>query len=142
MSIQLEHANLCVRDVDETLRFLQAAFPEFIIRYDKTSAEDERWVHVGTDTTYIALSVATKTLSKDWIPYSGFPGVNHLAYVVDSIEDIRVRLHKAGYKDSTIDNNHPFRKRLYFHDSEGNDWEFVEYLSNNFDERNDYKLAE
>ena len=42
MSIQLEHANLCVRDVDETLRFLQAAFPEFIIRYDKTSAEDER----------------------------------------------------------------------------------------------------
>ena len=55
---------------------------------------------------------------------------------------VRKCAHKACYKDSTIDNNHPFRKRLYFHDSEGNDWEFVEYLSNNFDERNDYKLAE
>ena len=32
MTARLEHANLCVRDVDAMLRFLQTAFPEFHIR--------------------------------------------------------------------------------------------------------------
>jgi len=39
-----------------------------------------------------------------------------------------------------LQNNHLFRKRLYFYDPEGRDWEFVEYLSKNVEERNDYTL--
>ena len=31
MSLQLEHANLIVRDIDGMLRFLNTAFPEFKI---------------------------------------------------------------------------------------------------------------
>ena len=46
----------------------------------------------------------------------------------------------AGYVDSTVPNSHPFRKRVYFNDAEGNDWEFVEYLSQDPLERNDYEL--
>ena len=42
--------------------------------------------------------------------------------------------------DSTVPNSHPFRKRVYFNDAEGNDWEFVEYLSQDPLERNDYEL--
>ena len=42
--------------------------------------------------------------------------------------------------DSTVPNFHPFRKRVYFNDAEGNDWEFVEYLSQDPLERNDYEL--
>jgi len=34
MSVRLEHANLCVRDIEEMIRFLQAAFPEFQVRGD------------------------------------------------------------------------------------------------------------
>ena len=48
----------------------------------------------------------------------------------------------AGYRDYTPPNAHPHRKRMYFYDPEGNDWEFVQYLSQDPAERNDYKLPE
>ena len=58
MTVRLEHANLCVRNIDEMIRFLQTAFPEFRIRHDATGADGTRWVHVGTDETYLALNQA------------------------------------------------------------------------------------
>ena len=140
MSSQLEHANLCVSDIDGMIMFLQTALPDFIIRHDEPDNYGDRWVHIGNDKTYIALNNSTQKDSSDWIPYSGKLGVNHLGYMVDSVEQVRSRLRAAGYIESTVENNHLFRKRLYFYDSEGRDWEFVEYLSKNVEERNDYTL--
>jgi catechol 2,3-dioxygenase-like lactoylglutathione lyase family enzyme len=77
-----------------------------------------------------------------WKPYDGVPGVNHVAYEVDDVDAIRSRMLAAGYSESTPPNNHPYRKRLYFYDPEGNDWEFVQYLSQNPSERNDYTLPD
>jgi len=142
MSAQLEHANLCVSDIDGMIKFLQTALPDFIIRHDETDNDGDRWVHIGNDKTYIALNNSTQKDLSDWAPYSGKPGVNHLGYMVDSVEQVRSRLRAAGYIESTVENNHPFRKRLYFYDPEGRDWEFVEYLSENLEERNDYTLAD
>ena len=142
MSSQLEHANLCVLDIDGMIKFLQTALPDFIIRHDETDNDGDRWVHIGNDKTYIALNNSTQKDLSDWAPYSGKPGVNHLGYMVDSVEQVRSRLRSGGYIESTVENNHPFRKRLYFYDSEGRDWEFVEYLSVNLKERNDYTLAD
>jgi hypothetical protein len=121
---------------------LQTALPDFIIRHDETDTDGDRWVHIGNNKTYIALNNSTQKDSSEWAPYSGKPGVNHLGYIVDSVEQVRSRLQSAGYIESTVENNHPFRKRLYFYDSEGRDWEFVEYLSKNLEERNDYTLAD
>lgn len=142
MKIKLEHANLCVRNIDEMIRFLQTAFPEFRIRHDETDNDGMRWVHIGTDETYIALNQSTKEPEKHWTPYGSIPGVNHLAYEVDDVEAIRKRLKSGGYKDSTVPNKHPYRKRIYFFDSEGNDWEFVQYLSDKPAMRNDYELPD
>lgn len=141
MSVRLEHANLCVRDIDAMIRFLQTAFPEFRIRRDVLEG-DARWVHIGTDETYIALNAARRQPAEAWTPYEGTPGVNHLAYEVDDVDGLRSRLRAAGYRDSTVPNAHPFRKRVYFYDPEGNDWEFVEYFSSDPAERNDYELAD
>ena len=44
--------------------------------------------------------------------------------------------------DSTVPNEHPQRQRVYFYDSEGNDWEFVEYASDDPAERNDYEIPD
>jgi hypothetical protein len=140
MSTQLEHANLCVIDIDGMIKFLQTALPDFIIRHDETDRDGDRWVHIGNDKTYITLNNSTQKDSSDWSPYSGKPGVNHLGYIVDSVDQVRNRLRAGGYIESTVANNHPFRKRLYFYDLEGRDWEFVEYLSDNTEERNDYRL--
>jgi catechol 2,3-dioxygenase-like lactoylglutathione lyase family enzyme len=142
MAARLEHANLCVRDIDDMVRFLQTAFPEFRVRGQGLSNEGVRWLHFGTDETYVALSQSRKQLAQHWTPYEGLPGVNHLAYEVDDVDSLRQRMSSAGYKDSTPPNKHPHRKRVYFYDQEGNDWEFVQYLSQDPAERNDYSLPD
>ena len=99
-------------------------------------------MHIGTDDTYIALNPASMEPQTPWRPYEGVPGINHLAYEVDDVEALRGRLKSAGYKDSTVPNAHPYRKRVYFYDPEGNDWEFVQYLSDDPAKRNDYHLPD
>ena len=137
MSLQLEHANLIVRDIDGMLRFLNTAFPEFKIRGEGMS-NGRRWLHVGTENTYLALNEASSEPAQPGLPYSGKPGLNHLGYEVDDADALRARMVTAGYQDSTVPNDHPFRKRVYFYDPEGNDWEFVQYLSDIPEERNAY----
>ena len=142
MTVRMEHANLTVRDVDGMIRFLQAAFPEFQVRRDVTGSDGSRWVHIGTADNYLALNPASAKPGIPWMPYSGRAGVNHLGYEVDDAEALRQRLLAAGYKESTVQNAHPHRKRVYFYDAEGNDWEFVQYLSSDPAQRNDYDLPD
>jgi catechol 2,3-dioxygenase-like lactoylglutathione lyase family enzyme len=142
MNVRLEHANLIVRDLEGTLRFLRAAFPEFRVRGEGRTWQGTRWVHVGTDESYLALSEATREPAERWVPYAGKPGLNHLGFEVEDAEALRARLRAAGYADSTVPNAHPHRKRVYFHDAEGNDWEFVQYLSDDPALRNDYALRD
>jgi len=142
MTARLEHANITVQDIDAAILFLRTAFPEFRIRFDRTDPRGRRWVHVGTDDCYICLTQSTAVPEQRWAPYSGFPGINHLGYEVDDVEALRERLRSAGYQDSTVPNNHPYRKRIYFHDRDGNDWEFVQYLSDDPAKRNDYELCD
>lgn len=141
MHVRMEHANLSVRHFDEAVRFVKTAFPVFEVRYEGVN-NGRRWMHIGTDDTYLALSEATAEAAEAWTPYSGKPGVNHLGFVVDDADAVRGRLAAAGFRDSTYPNNHPHRKRVYFYDADGNDWEFVEYLSDDPAERNDYALPD
>ena len=142
MAIRLEHANLAVRDIDGIIRFLQTALPSFRIRHDETEPDGQRWVHIGNDETYIALNKATEVPAENWVPYSSKPGTNHLGYEVDDVDALRARMLDAGYRDSTYPNTHPHRRRVYFYDDEGNDWEFVQYLSDRPSDRNDYELPD
>jgi len=142
MKIRLEHANLAVRDVEEMIRFLTTAFPDFSVRREGKGWRGGRWVHLGTAETYIAIDEALEEPAEPWVPYAGRPGLNHLGYEVDDAEGLRRRLTEAGYRDSTVPNAHPWRKRVYFHDAEGNDWEFVEYRSDDPAKRNDYDLPD
>ena len=143
MTMRMEHANMCVRDLDAMVKFLKTAFPEWRVRGEgKTMDGESTWMHIGDDDNYIALSPATRDGDKSWKPYCGAPGVNHLAYIVDDADEIEERMLAAGYKESTVANNHPHRKRVYFNDPEGNDWEFVQYFSDDPAERNDYDLPD
>jgi catechol 2,3-dioxygenase-like lactoylglutathione lyase family enzyme len=141
MAVRLEHANLFVKDIEGMIRFLQTAFPEFRVRGEGI-CNGCRWVHLGTDETYLSLNQAYAEPEKAWTPYRGLPGVNHLAYEIDDVEALCKRMKLAGYRDSTPPNKHPHRMRRYFYDAEGNDWEFVQYLSKDPSERNDYKLPD
>lgn len=140
MHSTLEHANLSVRDIDGMVDFLTTALPDFSIRHDHTDADGRRWVHVGNAHSYVALNQARE--DRTFTPYAGQRGCNHLGWVVDDVQTTRKRLTRAGYVESTYPNAHPHRTRVYFNDAEGNDWEFVEYHSDEPALRNDYALAD
>ena len=142
MSIRLDHANLTVRDVDACVRFLTTAFPEFRVRGGGTAWTGSRWVHLGNDSVYLALHAASAERAGAWIPYGGEPGLNHVGFEVDDVAALRARLAAAGYRETTVPNEHPYRTRVYFADAEGNDWEFVEYASDDPSRRNDYAIPD
>ena len=50
------------------------------------------------------------------------------------------RLAVAGMQPSDVSalDEHPYRRRVYYIDGNGLDWEFVEYLSEDLACRNDY----
>ena len=139
MTVRMEHANLTVRDIDSSLAFLKTAFPHFEMRAEGGDGGN-RWMHVGTADTYIALNQARREAASRRVPYDGVPGVNHLGYEVDDVDALERRMNTAGYRNSTYPNSHPHRKRVYFYDPDGNDWEFVQYYSDDPAERNDYEL--
>ena len=138
MNARLEHANLCVDNIDAMLKFVLCAFPEFHVRHDSGIGDPKRWVHVGDDEHYLALNQPREPSAAKRQPYSQQPGLNHLGFVVDDAEAVRNRLLAAGYQESYFAESHPARRRVYFYDAEGNDWEFVQYFSEDAAKRNDY----
>lgn len=140
MIARLEHANLSVMDVDAMLGFILAAFPEFRVRHDSGSSDPERWVHVGDADTYIALNRArTGTAARAHSYYT--PGFNHVGFVVEDLDALRARLLAGGYREEPSPNRHPARRRAYFWDPQGGEWEFVQYLSADKAQQNDYLLT-
>jgi len=142
MESYLEHANITVIDVDEAIRFLQTAMPDWQVRADVSSEESIclRWVHLGTDTTYVAIEYRGATQKGPHEPYVN-PGVNHLGFVVKDVDAVSKRLTDAGYSEGLTSPDNPNRRRIYFFDKEGNEYEFVEYIKSDFDSRNDYSDA-
>ena len=132
MTVYIEHANLYVSDLDEGVRFVQTAMPEFEVRGHGVS-NDERWVHIGTESSYLALYEASDPESLRTSK------LNHIGFVVDDVASTRERLLRAGYQEGFIADVHPARKRLYFLDRDGLEWEFVEYLTEDAAERNVYE---
>ena len=142
MESYLEHANITVIDVDEAIRFLQTAMPDWKVRADVSSEESDcrRWVHLGTDTTYLAIEDRGATQKGPHEPYVN-PGVNHLGFVVKDVDAISKRLTDAGYSKGISSPDNPHRRRIYFFDNEGNEYEFVEYLTSEIASHNNYSDA-
>ena len=131
----LEHANITVNNLEQAVTFFSTAFPHFKERGGGES-NGRKWIHFGDATTYIALNTSNqeKSIAKN---YSS-SGINHLGFVVQNVEQIAKRLLDAGYKRSFPKQVEKFRIRDYFFDGDGNEFEFVEYLSENESERNYY----
>ena len=134
--IRLEHANLSVTDPDATTRFLQAAFPDFRVRGEGKDGLGRPWRHVGNNDFYVALQSVPHNPGR--APYGNDVGLNHLGWEVDNLDALVERMREAGFEPNLSADDHPARNRRYFYDPDGNDWEFVTYLSDDPAERNDY----
>ncbi len=133
--IYLEHANITVNDLQEAIRFFQTAFPHFKIRGSGTDMRE--WVHLGDDDTYIAINQAKQNDLKPDKNYDTI-GINHLGFVVNDVEEIANNLLNNGYKRDYPKQEERFRIRDYFADADGNQYEFVQYLSEIVEEKNSY----
>ncbi len=136
-NIYLEHANITVNDLQEAIKFFQTAFPHFKIRGGGNN--EREWVHIGDDNTYIALNQAKQNdlgVSKNYDSV----GINHLGFVVANVEEIANNLLSRGYKRDFPKQVERFRIRDYFADKDGNQYEFVQYLSEVVQEKNSYAV--
>jgi hypothetical protein len=132
----LEHANITVASIDKAIQFLGTAFPEFQIR-GQGQGETRRWLHFGNQQTYIALQQNNiNTAAQDSIYVNS--GINHLGLVVEDVSSISANLAAKGYvkTDSSVDET--YRKRVYFIDDNQVEWEFIEYLSEKHQFKNQY----
>ena len=134
--MKLEHANLSVADVEGMERFLLAAFPDFRRRGEGLDGQGRPWRHVGNDDFYVALQKVPENAGIT--PYGNDTGLNHLGWEVDDVATLEERMQAAGFEPNMRADEHPARRRRYYYDPDGNDWEFVQYLTGNVDERNDY----
>jgi len=136
----IEHANITVPDIDSAIRFIKIVAPDFQVRRDEKPLNSYRWVHIGNEHYYLALQEAhlDATPQHRLQPYKNY-GINHLAFVVENIAEIEKNLLENGYKrgiDTPIEKH---RKRAYFYDDVGFEWEPIEYLSKNPEEKFQYE---
>jgi len=135
MAARLEHANINVRNIDEAIRFITTAFPEYRVR-GRGAVEGRPWVHVGTDSSYVALNEYPSDAQS--AGEFGAEPLNHLGFAVDDVEALAKRLLAAGFKEGFVAPAHRYRLRKYFLDADGMEWEFVEYLTEDPVLQNEY----
>ena len=137
MKSYVEHANVSVTDVDEAIRFFTTAMPDFRVRHD-SGPGPKRWVHLGSDSTYMSIGQMPDPAEGQFEHHR--PGYNHVGFAVEDADALRERMLSAGYREGFVPEPHPQRKRVYFIDNDGMEYEFVQYYSDDFAKRNDYDL--
>ena len=137
--IHLEHLNLVVKNIPNSLKFYQAAFPHWTIRGgDKGQwyGKPRNWIHFGDDYQYLSLNDNGENENRD---LSGHQvGLSHFAFVTNDIEGVIKRLAKAGFKtdkDGALD---AYRQNVYYIDPDGYEVEFVQYNTDIPNLRNRY----
>lgn len=135
--IRLEHLNLVVADMQETLAFYSAAFPHWKVR-EKGEAvwygTNRQWLHFGDDYNYLSFNDKGTGENRDL--QSDSLGLAHIAFEVSNLEQIKSRLLEAGYTIASNGADNEMRKNVYFIDPSGFEVEFVEYMSDIPNERN------
>lgn len=128
--LHLEHLNLVVKDLEETLTFYRAAFPHWYVREQGEAdwyGTQRNWLHFGDDIQYLTFN--DKGTGENRNLKSNQLGLSHFAYVVDDIKSITTRLVEAGFSVHLEGTPNQFRENVYFLDPNGYEVEFVEYLS-------------
>lgn len=137
MKNYLEHINMSVTNMDAALNFFQTAFPSFYKR-GGGSHDGHAWVHFGDEDFYVAINDRAEGQPNAEKDYDAV-GVNHAGFVVDDAAALSRRMETAGYKHSYPKQADKYRIREYFFDADGNEFEFVQYLSEKPEERNSYE---
>lgn len=123
--VTLEHVNLTVRDAKATGARLASLF-DWKIRWEGASIHGGYTVHIGGETSYLALYSPPSAPAKATESYFTINGLNHIGVTVDDLDGAEARVKAAGYKPSSHSDYEP-GKRFYFDDEDGVEYEVVSY---------------
>lgn len=125
VQVRLEHANITVRNVDDTAAWLTAVF-DWKVRWKGPSIYDGTTAHVGGDDSYLALYQPPVAPRGGPDTYQTRAGLNHVAVVVDDLDAVEARVKSAGFEPRSHADYEPGR-RFYFDDNDGVEFEVVQY---------------
>ncbi|WP_462157108.1 VOC family protein [Pseudoalteromonas sp. GB56] len=126
----LEHVNLVVSDIEKALTFYRAVFPHWHIRSKGEgtwSGKPRHWLHFGDDYHYIAFSDNGEGDNRNLEGHQ--QGLAHFAYVTQNLDEVITRLQQAGFEIAKQGADNPYRRNVYFIDPAGFEVEFVQYLT-------------
>jgi len=135
--MHLEHLNLVVSNITESLKFYQAAFPHWKVRSQGQSewyGVVRNWIHFGDDYQYLTFNDDGVGENRDLKGHQ--VGLGHFGFTVCNIESLIERLISAGFEVSNPGADNPYRKNSYFIDPDGYEVEFVEYFTDIPEQRN------
>ena len=137
--LHLEHLNLVVNDIPQTLSFYQAAFPHWAVRgggQNDWYGKSRSWVHFGDDYQYLAFNDNGVGENRDLKGHQ--VGLAHFAFATNDIKGVITRLQETGFEIAVDGAEDKYRENVYFIDPNGYEVEFVEYVSDIPSERNRY----
>ncbi|MGJ8624710.1 MAG: VOC family protein [Yoonia sp.] len=124
---RLEHVNVTVADPDATAAMLGKVFG-WRVRWSGASIHDGYSLHVGSETSYIALYTCPDGLLREaqGVSYFTRAAMNHLAIVVDDLDAVEAKVIAHGYEAHSHADYEPGR-RFYFREENGIEIEVVQY---------------
>ncbi len=122
---RLEHVNVTVADPDAAAATLCALF-DWKVRWAGPGMTTGRTVHVGDETSYLALFSYGKPEAARQESYRTRAALNHIPVVVDDIVATEARVKAAGFVPGNHADYEPGR-RFYFVESNGIEIEVVSY---------------
>ncbi|WP_417524116.1 VOC family protein [Marinovum sp.] len=120
----LEHVNITVDDPQATAAVLQELFG-WRIRWQGEGPKG-RALHVGTETSYLALYAPSDRSEGQSKRYSQLGALNHIGIVVEDIDAAEDKVIAAGYAPGNHGDYEPGR-RFYFDGPDGVEYEVVSY---------------
>jgi len=126
MQIALEHVYLTVTDLDRTLTYYRAFFPDWVIRWEGTSSVG-RWVHFGPpgEGQPGYLSLAEDPKAGAIAPYTT-AGPQHVGFSHPDVNALIAQVRGTAEPSDTADDGK--YRRAYFDDPDGIEIEFVQKL--------------
>ena len=122
---RLEHVNITVADPDATADLFCRLF-DWHLRWSGKGMQTGRTVHVGGVDSYVALFSFGDAAPASTDSYRTRGALNHIAVVVDDLDQTERRIKIAGYVTENHANYEPGR-RFYFIEENGIEIEVVSY---------------
>ncbi len=123
----MEHVNITVTNPDETAERLIRWFG-WHVRWAGAAKNNGRTVHVGNETSYIALYSSGNTQASKENSYASRAGLNHIGIVVPNLDQTEKLVIADGYHPHNHADYEPGR-RFYFTDEDEIEFEVVSYAS-------------